>query len=283
MTLKTKKMQRKLVKQGRGALTVTLPAKWLSERNLEAGSTVDITEGNDDLVIGVSHKRKFREISLDLRHCRRKSMFFHILQGKYVEGYDQIEIFHKKPEFMDKVLSQLIGFTISEHSKTRTVFRSIVAVPEDNFEVILRRAGHQLVQQAEDLQLIVSKEISMVDFRQKEMLFDAHLLYCLRYLHKYVSSEASYKQFLLCATFEAVADQLRYIAKNIGTKKKLAKELSDIVSEYVKLLFAKDFEGIYSLLRDRLISCSKKTYLDGLVYCLYEMLYNNIGYLVEEK
>lgn len=275
------KVQRKLVKQGRGALTVTLPSKWLLERNLVAGSSVEISEGNDNLVISSSSERKFREISLDLRHCTRKSMLFHILQGKYIEGYDQIEVLHKKPGLMDDVLSQMIGFTISEHSKTRTVFRSIVAVPEDNFDVILRRAGHQLVQQANDLQLIVSREMSLSDFRQKERIFDAHLLYCLRYLHKYASSEASYKQFLLLATFEAVADQLRSVAKGIGTKKKLAKDISLLIDDYVRALFAKDFETIYGMLREKLESSSKKTYLDGMVHCLYEMLYNNLGYLVE--
>ena len=279
-------MQRKLVKQGRGALTVTLPSKWLLERKLIAGSTVEISEGNDNLVITSKQKRQFRKISLDLRHYTKRGMIFHILQSKYIEGYDQIEVFHKKPNLMDQVLTMLIGFTISEHGKNRTVFRSIVAVPEDNFNVILRRVAHQLVQQANDLQLIVSKEISLQEYHRRETIFDAHLLYCLRYLHKYVSSEAYYKQFLLCATFELVADQLRRIAKSIETvkiKKDFAEEISTLIENYVGALFAKDFVTIYSMLRKKLENSNKVTYLDGLVHCLYEIIYNNLGYLVEEK
>jgi len=45
------KMERKLVKQGRNALTVTLPAKWLKFRRLEAGDSVFFDEKDDGILI----------------------------------------------------------------------------------------------------------------------------------------------------------------------------------------------------------------------------------------
>ena len=105
----------------------------------------------------------------------------------------------------------------------------------------------------------------------------------MRYLNKYQSNEASYRQFLLLATFESVGDQLRYIAKNIKKNRKVAKAISDLVQKYVDLIFAKDFDNLYLLLKPAIKKYPKRTYLDGLVYSLMEMLYNNIGYLVEER
>ncbi|MBT4446978.1 AbrB/MazE/SpoVT family DNA-binding domain-containing protein [archaeon] len=276
-------MQRKLVKQGRGALTVTLPSKWLKERKLTAGQVIEVTEGNDRLVIQSSKQRTTKKTSLDLRHCKRRSMFFHILLGKYMDGYDVIEIVHRSPELMNQIVPHMMGFAISKHSSTKTIFRNIVAVPEDNFEVILRRAGHQLVKQAEDIQLVVSNQITEKEYQSQERILDQHILYCMRYLNKYQSNEASYRQFLLLATFESVGDQLRYIAKNIKKNRKVAKAISDLVQKYVDLIFAKDFDNLYLLLKPAIKKYPKRTYLDGLVYSLMEMLYNNIGYLVEER
>ena len=242
-------MQRKLVKQGRGALTVTLPSKWLKERKLTAGQVIEVTEGNDRLVIQSSKQRTTKKTSLDLRHCKRRSMFFHILLGKYMDGYDVIEIVHRSPELMNQIVPHMMGFAISKHSSTTTIFRNIVAVPEDNFEVILRRAGHQLVKQAEDIQLVVSNQITEKEYQSQERILDQHILYCMRYLNKYQSNEASYRQFLLLATFESVGDQLRYIAKNIKKNRKVAKAISDLVQKYVDLIFAKDFDNLYLLLK----------------------------------
>ncbi|PIN77380.1 hypothetical protein COV16_06875, partial [Candidatus Woesearchaeota archaeon CG10_big_fil_rev_8_21_14_0_10_34_8] len=56
-------MQRKLIKQGDGALTVTLPKKWTKEKNLEAHDIVDIDETEDGIVISAVGKKKEKTIT----------------------------------------------------------------------------------------------------------------------------------------------------------------------------------------------------------------------------
>ncbi len=276
-------MERKLVKQGRGALTVTLPAKWLAERGLSAGNTISFEEENNFLIIRSSGARVQEKITLDLRYTKRKSLFFHIIHGKYVEGYDEIEILHSNVDMLLDIPQQLLGFIILEHNSKRTILKNMLVVPDENFTILLRRAGHQLVEHAKTLQEVALKNISEKEFHRRERVLDFHLLYCMRYLNKYSDVKHSYRSFLLCATFEALADQLQYIAQAEGFNLDVAKEISIIIEKYILFLFTHDFDRLYIELRKFRDACLKKTYLDGLVYSLAEMLYNNIGYLVEEK
>jgi phosphate uptake regulator len=273
-------MERKLVKQGRNALTVTLPAAWVKEKGLKAGNSVDIMERNKEIVISTRLTTARKELTLDLRGCER-SMMYHILQGKYIEGYDTIEFMHTNPKIAQEVVQSLLGMVIEEHKQTRTVYKSIVAVPEENFDAVFRRAAHILLQQVRTLERVANKKASLDDVKSEEKLLDYNLLYCLRYLNKYENREHAYKYFLLCSTIESVGDQITDIAARIGNRKELAKNVVKGVEEYIKYLFAKDFKKMYLSLRAFRNRLNQKTFVDGLAFSLAETLYNYIGYLAE--
>jgi phosphate uptake regulator len=275
-------MERKLVKQGRNALTVTLPAKWLKEKRLKAGDAVNVAERNKELVIGTQMTSAKKEATLDLRDCER-SMIYHAVQGKYIEGYDTITILHNNPKIAQEQASWLLGMIIESHTPTRTVLKSIVSVPEENFYAVLRRAAHILLQQARTLELVVQKKASPEDVKTDERLLDYNLLYCLRYLNKYENSEKAYKYFLLCSTLESAGDRMSQIAKHIGTRKELAARIVKGVEEYTANLFTNNFQKMYASLRAFRNNLDTKTFVDGLVFSMAEELYNYIGYIVEEK
>jgi len=274
-------MERKLVKQGRNALTVTIPAAWLKKKGLKAGDTVSVDEKSDKMVVSSLKASGISEVEIDLRGAER-SMMFHAVQGKYIEGYDVITILHDKPEVSLEIVSTMLGMIIEEHTEKRTVFKNIVAVPEDNFKKVLKRATFIFRQQARSLVELTKGMVNLNAVKSDERLLDYNLLYCLRYLSKY-GRRSSYKYFLLCSTMEAAADQISIIAKHIGKRRKLAEDIAEGIESYTKCLHKNDLSKIYASLRAFRNKFATKTFCDGLAFSLAELLYNYIGFLVESE
>jgi phosphate uptake regulator len=273
-------MERKLVKQGRNALTVTLPAKWLKEKGLEAGDSINIEERNSELVIATGRASAKTSTELDLIGCER-SMIFHSIIARYIQGYDTIIVTHDCPKVMQEAAHRFIGMVIEEQTATRTVLRSVIAVPEDNFDAVLRRAAHIFVQQARTLEEMTRGAADFARLKDDEHLLDDHLMYCLRYLNKYENRKHAYRYFLICATIELAADQVSRIGKHIGRDQKLAAIIAKGVDEYVKALFSNDFRRLYSSLRSFRNQIGTRTFAQGLAFTLAEILYNYLGYISE--
>jgi antitoxin component of MazEF toxin-antitoxin module len=275
-------MERKLVKQGRNALTVTLPAQWLKAKGLKAGNSVFISEDNNRLLLATNAAAAESKIELDLRDAEG-TMLYHVINGKYVEGYDVITILHNNQKQVREISRTSIGMILEEQTATRAVLRSIIKVPEDNFQAVLRRAGHLFEQQAEALLLLAQGKASFDDVKSQEELLDQNLLYCLRYLHKYESQKRSYREFMICSTLELAADQMTRIARHIGKNVTLAKIIHANIHKYVQCLFTRDFKSTYSSLRLFRTTLNTKSFVDGLAYTLAEILYNYIGYIFAER
>lgn len=275
-------MERKLVKQGRNAFTITLPAKWLQAKGLKAGDALSIEEQNRQLVISTSARTAEARVELDLRDSEG-SMIYHMIHGKYVEGYDFIKVQHRDPKSIQQIARGLIGMILEEQTATKATFRSIIKVPEDNFEAVLRRAGHIFEQQAEALVQLALGKGSVDDVKAQEDLLDQNLLYCLRYLHKYESNKRSYREFMICSTLELAADQMTRIAQHIGKNVALAKLIQSNIQQYVQYLFTRNFKRTYSSLRSFRKSIAKRSFVEGLAYTLAEILYNYIGYIFAQR
>jgi hypothetical protein len=134
-------MERKLVKQGRDALTVTLPSKWLKDKGLKAGQCVNIDLSGNALKITADSVGTLKEITVDVRDEER-GMIWHIMLGKYIDGFDKITILHNNSEVMQSFPSGLLGMIVEEHTRSRTVLKSIISLPENNVNTIIRRVVH---------------------------------------------------------------------------------------------------------------------------------------------
>ncbi len=283
-------MERKIVKQGRNALTITLPAQWTAQKGLKAGDTIDITQENNVLIVRSKLTRQKKEITLDLSEAE-KPLMFHMILGAYIEGYDTITILHGNALQTKEVASHLIGMIIEEHTKKRIVIKNIIETPEKNIEIIMRRIGHMFSEHAKIVCECVEQKATQEEVKAHEALLDDHLAYCLRYINKYEKNEEAYKYFLLLATLESASDTLSAIALHSQKNKKqsnkkeqaLIQDLTKTIEVYVHGLFEGDVKKVYHILRAQRKEIEKKTFIDGLVFSLIESLYNYIGFLINQK
>jgi len=56
--------------------------------------------------------------------------------GKYIQGYDEIILLHNAPKIAQEVVQSLLGMIIEQHCSTKTVYKSVIAVPEDNLKLL---------------------------------------------------------------------------------------------------------------------------------------------------
>jgi antitoxin component of MazEF toxin-antitoxin module len=275
-------MERKLVKQGRNALTVTLPAEWLHQKGLAQGDCVNIVQRNEQLIITSDKTSAPLETEVDLRGVGKKPSY-HIIIGKYIEGYDTITVQHDSPDWAQEMGTILIGMVIEKQSQSMTVLKSIVAVPKDNFNAILRRTAHMLCQQAHMLRNVANGNAKWSQLKQGEHLLDDNLLYCLRYLNKYMNIRNEYKYFLMCLSFESIGDLLSKIGEHIKDHVAIAEVIDDCINNYANNLFTGDMPELMKAINTLKAYDNSNTCLNGLVIALAQNLSNFIGYLADQS
>ncbi len=269
-------MERKLVKQGRNALTMTLPSDWVKQKGLSEKDYVYVTSG-DLLIVSSQNTTLSKEIELDLSGFDLR-LSYHYLNNFYISGYDVIKIKHDSPEVISEICANYIGMVFEQHTSNYSVLKNIIRTPEDNFHSIFRRITSMLVDFTRGLRDCVSgekKSLYNLDWQMDDMI-----LYCMRYLNKYEFKEEKSKYFLLLSSLESIGDYVKRISKNIGEDKKLAEELINLIEKYVQFLLLKDIKGCYGFLRKSKLAVKKETFLDGVIWGLIETMYNYMGYLV---
>jgi len=273
-------MQRQLIKQGRNALTVTLPAKWLAAKKLHAGDSIHLDTSPRQITITANARPNILETTVDVRGLSQ-GLTNHILQGRYIEGYDRMLIQHDPNTDFSDLGAKFVGMVVESHHKGKTALSSAIKVPEEGFENILRRSSFLLLDQAECLVLVAQKKATSADVSAKERLLDYHINYCMRYVNKYTNVDHPHRYFLLCSTLESAGDYLSIMAQHIGTHAHLAQGVHRATKAYIKHLFAGDLPACYNAVRSLRSAITPDNFIGGLAYALAEQLNNFIGYLFE--
>jgi len=281
-------MERKLVKQGAGALTLTLPANWIKKNNLTQEDVVFIKESKNQLILCNNSSINEKETKIDIKNLE-KGYAFHLVTGKYIEGYDKIILEHNNLELSQKIGKSFLGMVIEEHTDKHLIMRDIIKIPSDNFVEIFKRSCQILIQQVRLLKKFSEGNATFEQVKKEERLLDSNLFYCLRYINKYEKIENSYKYFLLTTTMESVGDLISEIGEYLKKEKITLKEkeilelIVETVEKYVLYLFQNNMKKMYETLKIKNRNFYQKSFVGGVALAIREALYNYIGYLVPKK
>ena len=274
-------MERKLIKQGDNALTITLPAKWLRESALNAGDAVFLEKENNRIIINTLKTTPRREITTDIIGLERSAAFQRVL-ALYINGYDLISIKHNNPLLINDISKELIGMVIEKQTDTISILKNLIVVPEENIEGIISRIRFMLLEQSNTLVKIAQGTEKIEKLQTEEKLLDYNILYTLRYISKYEQSQDAYRLFSFCIIIDLIADLITEIGIHIKKEIKLAKLIKSTIEKYTSLAFKGDLQNLNRELRTFRNGIEKKSFVDGLAYGLAEAMYNFIGYMVEK-
>ena len=256
-------MKRKLIKQGLGGYTVTVPVNWIREYNLDAGNEVNVTEVEGGLMITGELSKRERKIEIVVLQSFTKRMIHNLIYQAYRLGYDVIKIkFEKESQlnFVKSVVNYLIGFEIVKNGKDFCVLENIAEPDVEKFEVMLRKLFLQILELTETVYSDVNSEI-FNDLNETKLLIDRLTNYIRRTIirAKYGAEKSSLlyaiasKLSLICHEYYYLYEYLSN--KNLKVSKSVLKMLNDtniLFRKFYDAFYKKDYKVLFEIGEEKL-------------------------------
>lgn len=252
-------MERKLIKQGRGGLTIYLPKKWLDRKKLKEGDSIKILEKETSLLIsGELTEKKKIEINITKEN---KNDLKNVITHVYRKGFDTIKINDIDEGLfkeIKKILSEVIlGFEIIEKTSKHCTIENISEPRGEKYNSLLKKiffiiqeTQKQLLEDAEKKEMNNFDEIKEMRFHQDKLI-----LLCRRLLIKEkVEIDPLINWELL--TFLMHIEHAYYYLYEYAHKNKiilsnettnLIKNLGDYFDLYYNAFYEKDISYIHKL------------------------------------
>lgn len=251
-------MKRKLVKQGKRALTITIPSSWVKNNDLKPGDEIDIFETQESLTISLENKQSLKEINVDISGLLPR-MADRFMARSYQKGYDKITINYDDPNLMLAIknkIPELMGFEILNIHKGKIEVNVISSQLNLNFDTMLRRAFLILLDMAKtchDAWKSGDKQALQNIFYQD---FDVNRFtyFCLRELNKgqKLSSFGRSILYYLIESLEDLGDELKQLGKTLSNIKP-EKDILDLINK-MNEMFRISYEFFYAPKKDKAVN-----------------------------
>ena len=162
-------MQRKLIKQGGGGLTMYLPKKWIDTQGLKAGDEVEIIEENKVLTINSGKaKKRVRSTTITIEHSSFNT-YRSLIGGHYRAGYDEIKVLYKDPKvitILQKAVDSLYGYEIFDIDEKSCMIRNMYEIEAIDVKTHIMRMIHII----KTMQKIIHADLKEETYHSKEEL-----------------------------------------------------------------------------------------------------------------
>lgn|SRR3989338_1379884 len=214
-------MQRKLVKQGNNALTVTLPAQWLQERNLKAGDVVEIEEEENRLILAGKGKPNRQTITIILPRSLSANLMRIKLSNAYKKGYDFIIVqFENNSVFkeIEKISRNLIGFEVVDISEKRCTLRNISIELESEYELLFKKSFYLLKENMQKTQEGIEQNSFKrgLEIREYRDIITRYADYVKRIFNKNLRSrDTCIFEYLIVRDLEKISNEIYYLYNHL--------------------------------------------------------------------
>ena len=234
-------MRRKIVKQGLGGCTVSLPIKWIRENKLSPRDEVELKHQGKNLLIsgkGTSHKKQ-KEIYI--KEADNLPIIRSIISSAYKAGYDELFIHSQHlPSFknINEIINTFTGLEVLSQTKDTLRIKSFLQEDENQIENMIIKMFQtinamikNIIEDWDKIDLENIKALTEISIRRTRD-------YCLRIIHlNNYDNDKAYDYCVLITHLEKIASQLGYVAEYIMEESPLNKKLL--------LDFQKDYESFY--------------------------------------
>ncbi len=237
-------MNRKIIKQGLKAYTITLPISWIRQNNLEIGSEVVLNETNNKIIIS-NEQTIFIEKKIDfniqneylLQTKKPYRLIQRIYSSLFKAGYTEIKFHFSKPEiakYLKKRTDLFIGCEIIDEDKNYIIIKSIVNPNKEEFKNLYNRAFLIILTISKQLiSNLKSNDFDILDLNEFERTNGKITDYLKRLLKltTIVDSDNLSYYYSLIAENERLCDEYKYLIINLAKEKKVSKELISILEK----------------------------------------------------
>lgn len=275
-------MQRKIVKQGNNAHTITLPSSWIKSNNLKTGDSVVIVETSNDLLLKTHYREYSKSIEINVENQETPEIIQNVLH-LYLCGYSKIIINHNNSNSIQKVEKELTGYFLEYHTSKKSIFQNIVEysnMDTEQLQKLLIKISYYLKKQLHLLAFHFYSPLSKDEMREQEKIMDKTIMYVIREVLNNSAFHSNQKELLLLLQFDSIGDFLTQIHSFIDTQnishEQAIENLNEHLDKYLTNIVSKNENKCIMDLRDFRNSIKQETFVDGMIYSLAEQLYNFI-------
>ena len=130
-------MKRKVNKVGPATLSITLPAKWVKENQIQKGEQLEVSSTENTLLIGKGVPVLVEEVKKELVHRGSLGYVKSVINNLYRRGYDILTLSYDHEEtarFIAKAVQETMGYEIVEQHKESITIRNVAGVFEQEFD-----------------------------------------------------------------------------------------------------------------------------------------------------
>jgi len=304
-------MRRKLIAQGLGGYTLTLPVKWIRDHHLKSGTELNLVETENGLLIQSSYQKQEKSIVIDISNYKEK-MIHNLLYQAYRRGYDLIKLKYQEPAQLKNILRLLpnmLGFEMVDSKNNLCILQNIAEPEAEKFEVLLRRLMLQVKEISEKVSLALSnkKEIdeSISTLQQDKLIIDKTTNYLRRTLIRtQPKGEASFLLYGMITQLSLLTHDWIYLYEAVKNHlfspaiKSLLQKSNQLIQDYYTSFYSQDLIEIHKVgeakqqIEEQIIQLLKKfnypenlilTYLKEIMRLLQSATTYCIGYFLEPK
>jgi phosphate uptake regulator len=222
-------MKRKVISQGKQALTISLPRKWTEMYNVKPKDELDVEEKGRQLIIQTSAEFAPKIESLDLQDMSTEILHRYLIAA-YKKGADEIAIKFSPKTMRTKtgemqstiayiqrmVQERLIGLEIVEQKDNVCKIKQITHIAPEDFDVILRRIFLLVISLTEDVfQMINSKSRDYELVKAKHDQIEKFVNYAIRILNKRGFDENTGPYYIIITQLEEISDVYSFVTRDI--------------------------------------------------------------------
>ncbi len=235
-------MRRKLIKQGKGALTVSLPKKWIDLHDLQPGEDIFVREEDNHLVVETDSTSKESKTSVRLSSETRET-YRSIIGALYRGGYDVIDVGFDDPSLLPNLQSavdSLYGYEIFDISERGCTIKNMYSAKASELHSHLLRMVHtintmeQLIVQ--DLKL---KNASGEIVQLRNNILKQRDLIVRTIKKEKLFSNTYFPYYTMALSLWGVARNYHYMYHNTKEMSTTDKRILEELSEYFRKSFSK--------------------------------------------
>ncbi len=218
---------------------VTLPAKWVKEYNIKAGSEVDLNSEGSTLSVSTELKdAETKPNTLFFDATKYHEFNKNYLNYFYREGYDEITIKYSDTSVINKIqnrLTELLGLIIIDRTEDTCKIKCVSQENVQEFDSTLRRLFRVTLDFGDSIHDALDKKEfeRLTHIRQLEPTTNMLAEFLMRTIQKkgYKEQDKSYFIYSIVRELEQIGDRYKYLIDFIIHNKE-----KKVSSQFVKTL-----------------------------------------------
>jgi len=244
-------VRRKLIKQGKGALTISLPKSWIEFNKLKGGQEVEVIEKDNSLLVRSDFHQNISKTNLKLDI--ETSMAYRSLIGAlYRGGYDVIKVNFSDKKIiasLQKAVDSLYGFEIFDINEKSCVIKSIYGDESTDIESHVRR----IIYTIGTMQSILNKDVKDKQYNSLEEMTQFHnnvlkqrdlIIRIIR--EQKLLDNKHFPYHNIVTSLWSIARAYYYLYKNMKTSKNCPSKSFELL-EKTEILFKKFYGALNNL------------------------------------